>query len=131
MITTGEIDVGGTSDVLTPVERQYYIDTFMNTEGGVEAATRYYKSTRFRYDQEQELKVKSHLPAELPVFFVAPMQEPFTTLERIEKSLQYVPSQETMYITDSGHFPMFEKSGVFERIIGEWVEGQLRLEASR
>ncbi|KAG8843556.1 hypothetical protein FRB96_003919 [Tulasnella sp. 330] len=123
-IMSGEIENPGPSDLMSEKERQYYIDTF--EASGLEGPTRYYKSTPKRYGQEQELHLNPVLPETLPILFVAPNHEPFTTQPRIEETRAYVPSQEVIRVEDSAHFVMLEKRDVLTKIIGDWVESKLK-----
>ncbi|KAG9026260.1 hypothetical protein FRB95_009041 [Tulasnella sp. JGI-2019a] len=125
-ILTGKIDPPGPSDLMGEKEREFYIDFFKAS--GLDAPTRYYKSTPKLYAQEQELDLDPVLPVSLPILFVAPNNEPFTAQERIDATKSYVPSQEVIRIENCAHFALLEKPDETTSIIGDWVEKTLKAE---
>jgi len=121
-----ETQLPGPSDLMTEKERQYYIQTF--EEGGIDGPLNYYRSTEYRYEQEQALSLDPKLPKEMPILFIAPTGEKFATDKQIESTKAFVPSMEVIRV-DSGHFVLLERRYEISKIVGDWVEEKVKVEA--
>ncbi|KAG9026261.1 hypothetical protein FRB95_009042 [Tulasnella sp. JGI-2019a] len=122
-IIIGKTNPTGPSDLMGAKEREHYIEFF--EASGPDAPTRYHKSTPEWYAQEQELQLNPVLPVSLPILFVAPNHELFTTPQCINATKPYVPSLEVIRIEDCGHFALLEKPDEITSIVGDWVEKKL------
>ncbi|KAG8979644.1 hypothetical protein FRB93_010001 [Tulasnella sp. JGI-2019a] len=122
---TGELKIDGPSNIMSAEERQYCIKIL--EAGGIDKPLNYYKSTTYRFEQEQELKLNPVLPSTLPILLVAPTAERFATPERIEATRPFVPSMEVVH-PEAAHFVLLEKRDEVTQIIGDWLEKKLKVE---
>ncbi|KAG8843555.1 hypothetical protein FRB96_003918 [Tulasnella sp. 330] len=120
---TGEWKIESPSTILSEKERQWYIDTLK--AGGIEKPLNYYKSTPYRYGQEQELKLNPVIPSTIPILLIVPTGESITSAKAVERTRPFVPSMEVVHPVGA-HFVMVESGAEVAKMIGEWLEEKLK-----
>ncbi|KAG8843554.1 hypothetical protein FRB96_003917 [Tulasnella sp. 330] len=134
---TGEWKIDSPATLLSEkvrhIERQYYIDTFK--AGGIDKPLNYYRSTPYRYEQEQGKFsfAMNHLdliiPATVPILFMVPTGERIVNAEVIENTRPFVPSMEVVR-PEGAHYIMLEKGDEVAQIIGDWLEKKFEVATS-
>jgi len=108
-----------TSDILTDQEFNYYHAEF--SKGEMVGPLNYYRTSRFRYDEELGLSV--NLRPDLPYLFIWGTKDTTALPFAITKSREYIPRYQDIALEGRRHWLMVEAKHEITESIVKWLEG--------
>ncbi|KAF8897771.1 epoxide hydrolase [Infundibulicybe gibba] len=91
--------------------------------GGMQGPLNYYRTSKYRHDEELESQLPSNLRADLPVLFLWGTKDATATPFVMEKAGKFIPRLQQIALQDRGHWIMVEaKEDVTNQVI-IWLEG--------
>jgi len=107
------------SDILTDQEFNYYHAEF--SKGGMVGPLNYYRTSRFRYDEE--LGLSANLRPDLPYLFIWGTNDSTALPFAITKSREYIPRYQDIALEGRRHWLMVEAKDEITENILKWLEG--------
>ncbi|KAF9266318.1 epoxide hydrolase [Marasmius fiardii PR-910] len=105
------------------LSRQEYDYVLRELQKGMNGPLNYYRTAKFRHDEERDAGLPSNLRIDLPVLFMWGTLDKTTTNSVIAKAHKFVPRIQDMALEGRGHWLMVEAAGdVTEKVIS-WLEG--------
>uniref|UniRef100_A0A0W0GB13 AB hydrolase-1 domain-containing protein n=1 Tax=Moniliophthora roreri TaxID=221103 RepID=A0A0W0GB13_MONRR len=90
---------------------------------GMNGPLNYYRTARFRHQEELAANLPSNLRPDLPVLFIWGTLDKTTTKMMICKAHEFIPRLQDVALEGRGHWLMVEaKDEITERVMG-WLEG--------
>jgi soluble epoxide hydrolase/lipid-phosphate phosphatase len=111
---------GPDSSSLTDQEFNYYYAEF--SKGEMVGPLNYYRTTRFRYDEELGLP-SADLRPDLPYLFIWGTKDPTAVPSAIAKSRKYIPRYQDIALEGRRHWLMVEAKHEITESIIKWLEG--------
>ncbi|KAF7432683.1 hypothetical protein PC9H_004625 [Pleurotus ostreatus] len=109
VLARSDIIVDDAGCFLTPEEFRYYHHEFSK---GMNGPLNYYRTAKYRHDEEQEASLAPHLRADLPVLFMWGTKDPTCVNTVISKAHKFVPGLQDFSVEDKGHWMMVEAENV-------------------
>ncbi|KAF8499980.1 alpha/beta-hydrolase [Gautieria morchelliformis] len=100
-------------------EFHYYLDSFR--EGGMNGPLNYYRTTKYRFDEEAAGELPTRLPASLPVLFLWGDRDGTCSPSQVERMHQHVPSLRVVRIPGKGHWLMADSADVVADSVAKFV----------
>ncbi|CAA7260120.1 unnamed protein product [Cyclocybe aegerita] len=106
--------------LLTDKEYDYYRAQLSK---GMVGPLNYYRTSKFRHDEELAAKLPANLPADLPYLFLWGTKDATATPFVINKSRKFISRYQDVAIEGRGHWLMVEAKDEVTQVIGNWLEG--------
>jgi len=112
-----------------PSEIEYYIKTFR--QGGMNGPLNWYRTTKLRYEEEQEAQLPANLPSHLPWLLVYGSKDPTCSPKHCESTKLFVPQIEVLELEGVSHWVMTEaKQSIIDAII-QFVQSRVEMAQSK
>jgi soluble epoxide hydrolase/lipid-phosphate phosphatase len=106
--------------VLKKPELEYYHNQFGK---GMQGPLSYYRTAKFRHDEEQAANLPSNLRPDLPVLFLWGTEDPTATPTQIQRARKWIPRLQDIALKGKGHWVMVEASDVVTESVLRWLDG--------
>ncbi|KAF8969334.1 epoxide hydrolase [Flammula alnicola] len=105
--------------VLNDKELQYY---YSELSKGMFGPLNYYRTAKFRHDEELAYGLHAQLPADLPVLFLWGTKDATATPFVIAKSRKFIPRYQDVALEGRGHWLMVEAKDEITETIANWLQ---------
>jgi len=119
ILSDKSVDVAGGPSVLNDIELQYYRQELQK---GMQGPLNYYRTSKFRYDEEQAAGLPSTLASDLPVLYLWGTQDPTSSSVQLSKARKSVPRWQDVALEGRGHWLMIEAKDDVTNTVIRWLE---------
>ncbi|THV08242.1 epoxide hydrolase [Dendrothele bispora CBS 962.96] len=105
--------------ILGPKELAYYQQVLQK---GMNEPLNYYRTARYRYEEERDASLPSKLREDLPVLFLYGTRDTTCTNAVISKSHKFISRLQTIALEGRGHWVMVEAKDEVTEMIAAWLE---------
>ncbi|KAF8580579.1 alpha/beta-hydrolase [Ramaria rubella] len=100
-------------------ERNYYLNNYQ--AGGMNGPLNYYRTTKYRFEEETAGKLPTCLPASLPVLFLWGDKDRTCSQSQVGRMHNYVPSLKIVPVPGKGHWLMVESADVVVGSVADFL----------
>ncbi|KAL0950245.1 hypothetical protein HGRIS_010229 [Hohenbuehelia grisea] len=104
--------------LLTPEEFEYYLSEFRK---GMNGPLNYYRTSKYRHDEEAAAKLDPKLRANLPVLCIYGSSDPTCLEPLVKKAHKFIPNQKDVPLTGCGHWIMLEAADQVTNAVLAWL----------
>ncbi|KAF4575333.1 hypothetical protein EYR36_006692 [Pleurotus pulmonarius] len=120
VLARSDIVVDDAGCFLSSEEFRYYHHEFSK---GMNGPLNYYRTAKYRHDEEEEANLPPYLRADLPVLFMWGTKDPTCVNGVISKAHKFVPALQDFSVEDKGHWMMVEAENVVTEKVSQWLDG--------
>ncbi|KAF8555382.1 alpha/beta-hydrolase [Imleria badia] len=108
--------------ILSDKELEYYVSNFQR---GMTGPLSYYRTTEFRFKEEQDAALPSKLCADLPVLFIYGTEDEVCSPAAVENSEKFIDQLNVVPLPGAGHWVMVEAAQTVTEVILQWLGSAL------
>ncbi|TFK63552.1 alpha/beta-hydrolase [Pluteus cervinus] len=112
-------DIGLQPNILAAQEMEYYLQEFKK---GMNGSLNYYRTSKFRFDEEKAAGLPSKLRDDLPVLFIWGTDDPTVVPAAISKSHKFIARYQDIALQGQRHWLMHEAKDEVAEKISTWIK---------
>jgi len=111
-------EVASSRTLLSDAEFQYYHTQFSK---GMNGPLNYYRTGKFRYDEEHAAQLPSNLPSRLPVLTIWGSKDRTVVPALTSNAGNFIPNLQNIVLEDIGHWVMLEAKDEITEKVSSWL----------